>query len=74
VASIASFPAVALVFADTALCADACILAALAGSLTIASLLALATSLAAGLRRQVFLISAELVLEVDRRCRGLTRL
>jgi hypothetical protein len=65
VASVSSLAAVALVFTYAAFNADAGILAATAGSLAIAAFLALAASLAARLRGEVFLVGAEGVLEVD---------
>lgn len=59
VATVTALPAVALIFADTAVNADARVLAALARPLAVASLLALPAALAARLGRQVFLIRRE---------------
>ena len=69
VASVSSFPSIAFVFADTAIDTDTGIFAPLARTLAIATLFALAASLAAWFARQVFFVNAQLVLEVDRRDR-----
>ena len=75
VASVSALATVALVLADAAFDADAGVLAATTGSLAIATFLALAASLAARLGREVFLVRAEGVLEVDGgRSGGLARL
>jgi len=62
---IAALPPIAFIFTDTPVCTNACILAALAGSLTVTALLALAATLTARLTRQVFLVNTKLVLEVE---------
>lgn len=74
VAPVTSLPAVALILAHTAVSRDASIFAALARTLAITSLLALAASLTARLAGEVFLISTKLVLEVERSARCLARL
>jgi hypothetical protein len=74
VAAISAFATVALIFADTALSADASIFAPLARTLTVTALLALPAALAPRLAGQIFLIDTKLVLEVQRRARCLARL
>lgn len=67
VTAIAPFATVALILADAALDTDAGVLAASAGSLTVAALLTFTAPLATRLSRQVLLVNPELMLEVDRR-------
>jgi hypothetical protein len=71
VTSVASLPAVAFVFADASLGTDTSIFAALAWSLAVTALLALAAALAAWLAREILLVDAKLMLEVQRRIRSL---
>jgi hypothetical protein len=73
VTTIASLAAVTFIFTDTAFNANASILATSTRALAIATLLTLATALAARLGGEVLLISAELVLEIDRATRDLAR-
>src|SRR5690242_2321718 len=73
-ASITTFATIALVLTDTTLDTNACILATLARSLTITTLLALTAPLAAGLGRKVLVIGTELMLEVERCSRWFARL
>jgi hypothetical protein len=64
--SIAPLPAVAFVFANTSVGTDTSVFAALARSLAVTTLLALAAALAAWLAREILFIDAELMLEVQR--------
>jgi hypothetical protein len=73
VTPIATLAAITLVLTDTAFNTNTSILATSTRALAIAALLTLATALAAGLGREVLLISAELVLEIDRATRHLAR-
>jgi len=63
--SIAALAPIALVLTNTPFDADPRVATPAAGPLAIASLLALATALAAGFGGEVFLVQAERVLEVD---------
>lgn len=67
VASISALATVALVLGDTLLSGKTGVLASLARTLAIATLLALAAPLATWLGRQVLLVLAELMLEVESR-------
>ncbi len=70
VASISSLAAIALVLADTLVCAKAGIFATLARALTVTTLLALSASLAARLGREILFVLTELILEVQGGCIG----
>jgi len=68
--TISASSSVAFVLADATFDSDACILATSTGSLAVAALLAFATPLTSRLRRQIFLVRADLVVKVGGRCNG----
>jgi hypothetical protein len=68
--SITAFATIAFILADTLVGAEASILASLAWTLTITSLLAFAASLAARLGGKIFFISSKWMLEVQVGCIG----
>ena len=66
VTSVPALAPVAFILTDATLNANASVFTPLAGSLAIAALFTLPTALAARLSRQVFLVSAKLMLKIDR--------